>query len=175
MKNMRNNLLLLLAICLLIPAFAQEKSKFSLRELKDKEMYIRKSGIYLGYQKGRYDYLEFGFERQLKHVKLIKPVTHSFSVGTSFNFLQHALGFELGYYNKTGRANFTYGVKALYYTDIIHHRMGISPTIGYKLYGFHLQAGVNLLTLNQNFHEVNGLYLSLRFFLMKHRNVKVKD
>ncbi len=168
---MPNKIFYILFLCLISNAFFSQEKESRWQKLKDTKVNIYKSGPYIGVQRGQYTNFEIGFERQWKKVKWVKPQTHSLHAGISYNYINNVIGYEFGYYNKTGRADFTYGVSGIYLTDFIHSRVGIVPVIGYKLYGFHLQAGFNLLTPLANFKTVNTPFLSLRFFIMKKRNV----
>jgi len=162
-------LTLLLSTFIFVCTYAQN---FELDLNKDPLVKITKSGPYLGFQYGKYKNLELGYELQRKAVKLIKPTTHALNLGLDFNFIESVLGLNLGYYQKKGRLNFTYGFALLYRTDFRESRIGISPKVGYKLYGFHLQGGINLLTPNKDFTNNNLFYASLKFVLIKNRNYK---
>lgn len=159
--------LLLFSITAFVTTHAQN---FELSLNKDPLVKITKSGPYIGFQYGKYKNLELGYELQRKAVKLIKPTTHSLNIGLDFNFIESVLGLNLGYYQKKGRLNFTYGFALLYRTDFNNTRIGVSPKLGYKLYGFHLQGGINLLTPNKDFTNNNLFYASLKFVIIKNRN-----
>lgn len=172
--NMLNKLIITFSFFLFSFLGLSQNDKFKFKDLKDMDIYIRKAGFYIGYQRGKFDNAEIGFERQWKHVKLLHPKTFALHAGLNYNFINNTIGYEVGGYRKTGRMEFTYGANVLYYTDFTHNRIGFTPVIGYKLYGFHLQAGVNLLTPSPNFKDVNSFFLSLRFFVMKEWRMKVK-
>lgn len=155
-------------LIVILGQFHAQYSDFGFK--KDPLVKITKSGPYIGLQYGKYKNLELGYELQRKAVKLVKPTTHALNIGADFNLNQGILGFNLGYYQKEGRIDFTYGASLLYRTDFEHTRFGVSPFIGYKLYGFHLQAGVNLLTPNENFTNNNIIYASMRFVVIKNRS-----
>lgn len=175
MINMRSNLILALFFSLLTTITFSQKKESKWQNLRDTKINISKSGPYIGIQKGQLMNLEIGYEYQWKKVKLVKPTTNSLHLGISYNYFNNVLGYEFGYYNKTGRANFTYGINAVYLTDFVHNRIGFTPVIGYKLFGFHLQAGYNLLTPLTNFKNVNGPFLSLRFFILRKRDLDIKN
>lgn len=151
--------------------FSQKNEDGFFSKLKDKKILIYKSGPYVGIQRGKYTNFEAGFEFQWKKVKLIKPRTNALHAGVNYNFLNNVIGYEFGYYNRIGRINFSYGMNVAYYSDFTHSRVALVPVIGYKLYGFHLQAGVNILSPLPQFKEVNTMFLSLRFFILNKRNV----
>lgn len=172
---MKNRFLLVFGFIFLITAIFSQKKELKWRNLSDTKINISKSGPYIGLQKGPFMNLEIGYEYQWKKVKFIKPTSNSLHSGISYNYFNNVFGYEVGYYNRTGRANFTYGINAVYLTDFVHNRFGITPVIGYKLFGFHLQAGYNLLTPLTNFKNVNGPFLSLRFFILRKRDLDIKN
>lgn len=155
--------------------YLSQDKKFDLKNWKNTEINIRKSGPYIGYQKGHFSNIEVGYEFLWKKIKLVKPVTHSLHLGMSYNLFNNVVGYEFGYYNKIGRINFTYGLNTIYYSDFIHNKIGFSPVIGYKLFGFHLQAGANIFSISPNFKTTNKLFLSLRFFILRNRDVDIKN
>lgn len=175
MNNMQSKLLLFCIILIQNSILAQKDKEGFFSKLKDTKVLIYKSGPYIGLQRGKFTNLEGGYEFQWKKVKLVKPKTNSLHAGFSYNIPNNVIGYEVGFYNKTGRVNFTYGLNLDYYSDFTHSRIGIVPVIGYKLYGFHLQAGVNIMSPVTNFEEVNTLFLSLRFFIISKRNVDFKN
>ena len=170
----KGSILLFISFLFLFSSFSQNK-KFNWKDWKNTELNIRKSGPYIGYQRGQFSNLEAGYEFLWKKVKLIKPITHSLHLGMSYNLFNNVIGYEFGYYSKVGRVNFTYGLNAIYYSDFTHSKIGFSPVIGYKLYGFHLQAGANLFSSNPNFKSTNKLFLSLRFFILRNRDLDLKN
>lgn len=169
----KNNLLFVLLILLVVPSWGQElfekKKKFSLPKVT-----VTQSGPYVGLQKGRYNVLEFGMEGQYKRVRLIKNVTHAAHMGFNYNFFQNVLGYDLGYWYKSGRLNLTYGANFVYRTNFLENRIGICPVIGYKLWQLHLQTGVHLMTRSQMDFPTNIFFISLRFVLINQRDVKIK-
>ena len=175
MINIRSSLILALFFSLLAMISFSQKKESMWQNLRDTKINISKSGPYVGLQKGQFMNLEIGYEYQWKKVKLVKPKTNSLHLGISYNYFNNVLGYEFGYYNKTGRANFTYGINSIYLTDFVHNRIGITPVIGYKFFGFHLQAGYNLLTPVANFKKVNSPFLSLRFFILNKRDIDIKN
>lgn len=133
---------------------------------------IFKTGPYLGLQSGKYTNLELGYEFQRKAVKIIKPTTHAFNTGFDYNLTQNVLGFSAGYWQKRGRLNLTYGANLVYKTDFDHSRIGLAPTLGYKISLAHLQVGANLLTKSNEFNNTNLFFVSLRIVMINNRNYK---
>lgn len=134
---------------------------------------IRKSGPYLGIQRGKYTILELGGEMQWKQVKLKSPVTHAVHTGFNYNFKYNVLGYDLGYWVKPSRLGLTYGGNLVLRTDFNENRVGFAPVLGYKLFGFHLQTGYHFLSRASYFTETNGFFVSLRFVLINNRDVDV--
>jgi hypothetical protein len=175
MINIQSKSFLVLFTCLFTTILLSQKKDSRWQNLRDTKINISKSGPYVGLQKGQFMNFEIGYEYQWKKVKLVKPKTNSLHLGISYNYFNNVLGYEFGYYNKTGRANFTYGINSIYLTDFVHNRIGITPVIGYKLFGFHIQAGYNLLAPVANFKKVNSPFLSLRFFILNKRDIDFKN
>ena len=134
---------------------------------------IRKSGPYLGIQRGKYTILELGGEMQWKQVKLKSPLTHAVHTGFNYNFKYNVLGYDLGYWVKPSRLGLTYGGNLVLRTDFNENRVGLAPVLGYKLFGFHLQTGYHFLSRAASFTETNGFFVSLRFVLINNRDVDV--
>jgi hypothetical protein len=134
---------------------------------------IRKSGPYIGLQRGKYTVLEIGGEMQWKQVKLKSAVTHAVHAGFNYNFKYNVLGYDLGYWVKPSRLGLTYGGNLVLRTDFDENRLGFAPVLGYKLFGFHLQTGYHFLSRASQFTETNGFFVSLRFVLINNRDVDV--
>jgi len=107
---------------------------------------VRKSGPYVGIQRGKYTILELGAEMQWK---------------------------QLGYWIKPSRLGLTYGGNLVMRTDFNENRVGFAPVVGYKLVGFHLQTGYHFLSRSAYFTETNGFFISLRFVLINNRDIDV--
>ena len=158
-------------------------SQFSLNSFhpelfpKDKwlDVRVKKSGPYIGYQRGLYNVGELGVERQWKRIKFKTAITHGVHIGFNYNFTNNVLGYETGYWIKPSRVGLTYGACANFFTDFTHNRIGVSPVIGYKLYGFHLQTGYHFLTPSGNFKEVNTFFISLRFIIVNDRDFDIQQ
>ncbi|MEN8929452.1 MAG: hypothetical protein ABF242_03155 [Flavobacteriales bacterium] len=133
---------------------------------------IFKSGPYLGLQRGKFTNLEIGYELQRKGVKLIKPTTHALNAGFDYNLFENVLGFSVGYWQKKGRLNLTYGANLVYKTDFDNTKFGIAPTLGFKLSIAHLQVGANILSKSNNFENTNLFFVSLRVVFINNRNYK---
>jgi len=139
------------------------------------ELALRQSGPYFGLQQGRYTVAEIGGETQWRKIRLKKPTTHAVHAGIDYNLFENVLGFSAGYYYKGGRTKFTYGGSLVYRSDFTDNRFGISPAVGYKLFGFHAQVGYALLTPHATFTNTNSLFISLRFVLINERDMELNS
>jgi len=163
-RKTRQNTLLICLILLSLPLYAQNKKKKPLLD-----PHVRKIGPYFGVQKGKFFVGEIGMEAQFKDIRLVKTKTNSFHAGLEYNIPNNTLGLNAGYFHKPSRVDFTYGIDVALRSNFSEERYGISPVIGYKLFGFHLRAGYMLLTPSKTFIETNQLFINLRFILVNNR------
>ncbi len=140
--------------------------------LKDKlfEIKIRKSGPFIGLQRGNYTNFELGGEMIWKKVRISKPHTQAGYANMNYNFKHNVLGFDLGYWLRPHRFGLTYGAALLFRSDFTHNQLGIAPVIGYKLWIAHLRVGYNILPDPQQF-ENNTLFVSLRVGIISDRDI----
>lgn len=174
MINMgRNNLLICFYLLLSHVSFSQlnDQKKFHFPDIKT-SVSKTKSGPYFGYQRGKYDVFEIGFEKQWKK-KLIKPTTNALHFGINYNYKTNVLGYDLGYWYKKGRLNFTYGVNLCLRTDFTQSKIGFAPVIGYKIWQFHLQTGYHFLTKTNLVIPTNTFFISLRFVLINNQKLEL--
>ncbi len=136
------------------------------------ELRTIKTGLLIGVQKGEFFGIELGMERQWKELKLRKPFTWAIAANGEYHFGSNNLGFKAGPWFKWGRADFTYGVNFTYLSDFTYACVGASPSIGFKLIGFHLMASYNFLAGPDQFTDYNKLHVSLRYFISKDRKFK---
>ena len=134
---------------------------------------VKKTGPYIGVQRGKYTVAEFGVERQWKKVKLSSSLNQALHMGINYNFKYNVLGYDLGYWIKPNRIGLTYGANLVLRTDFNKTRIGFTPVIGFKLVGFHLQTGYHFLSRSVNFTETNTFFISLRYVLINDRDVQV--
>lgn len=132
------------------------------------KLYQRNSGIILGLEKGKSTFIELGGEMHWRKVSLRNPRITGATASMEYNFSNHVIGYKAGGWMKQGRINFTYGANLVYFTDFNGmNRYGINPAIGFRLAGFHLINGFNILTGDTGDKEMAGpntLYLSLRYY-----------
>ena len=134
---------------------------------------VKKTGPYIGVQRGRYTVAEFGVERQWKKIKLSSSINQAVHMGVNYNFKYNVLGYDLGYWIKPNRIGLTYGGNLVIRTDFTKYRIGFTPVIGFKLVGFHLQTGYHFLTRSTTFTETNTFFISLRYVLINDRDIQV--
>ena len=170
MKNSWLNCILFFLISIVVHAQEIEKKKFHFPNFKT-EINIRKSGPYFGLQRGLYLVPEFGGELQWKKVKLLNPITNALHVGFNYNFKYNILGYDMGYWFKTGRLNLTYGANLVYRTDFTYDKIGFAPVLGFKFTQFHLQTGYHFLTPTHPSINTNKFFVSLKFVFINNRDV----
>jgi hypothetical protein len=165
-------LIIFLFLIISLSCFSQDigKKKFNLKWLKS-DITVRKSGPYIGLQRGVYLIPEFGGEMQWKKVKLINPITNAVHVGFTYNFLRNVLGYDMGYWFKTGRLNLTYGANLIYRTDFTHDKIGFAPVLGFKFTQLHLQTGYHFMAPFSPEIKTNTFFVSLRFVLVNNRSI----
>lgn len=138
------------------------------------EINVKKTGPYLGIQRGEYTVLEIGGERQWKQVRFRSPKTHAAHMGFNYNFKCNVLGYDIGYWLKPHRIGLTYGANIFYRTDFISSGLGLAPVIGFKFMWFHLQTGCHFMSRPKSGFETNTFFISLRAGLINDRDVKIK-
>lgn len=140
-------------------------------KLPESKLKMRKSGPFIGVEKGKYLNANLGWELQIKQMKLIKPQTHATSFLLEYNFKQETMGAQVGYWFKVGRLNLTYGARGTWITDFNdNHRFGVTPTIGYKFAQAHFQLGVHIRTKDLPFENANSFFASLRWVFIQNRD-----
>jgi hypothetical protein len=140
------------------------------------ELELKQTGPYFGLQQGKYLIAEFGVERQWSQIRLTSKKTHALHGGFNYNFKYRVLGYDIGYWYRGSRVGLTWGGNICIRTDFDNTRVGIVPTIGYKVWQFHLQTGYHFLTPlpESSKFETNGLFVSLRFVLINDREFEWK-
>lgn len=100
-------------------------------------------------------------------MRLTKPVIRAVDGFIEYNFWENVMGVKAAYWQRHGRLKLTYGGHIGYFTDFNSASMSIGPSVGFRILGFHGQAGYNIL-LNNPEIEANKLYLSVNFFIPYH-------
>ncbi len=141
--------------------------------LPENKLTIRKTGPFLGVEKGKYFFVNFGMEHQIQQLKLIKPRTHAMNFQLDYNFTQNVVGANVGYWMKQGRLNITYGARIRWQNDFeAHNTFGIGPNVGYKFLQAHFQLGAFLSGGDVKLVNGNGIYASLRWVFINERKIR---
>jgi hypothetical protein len=128
-------------------------------------LYQRNYGAILGLQRGNITSIEFGGEMHWRKMGFHKPKITGATANLEYNFGHHVLGYKMGAWVKKGRVNLTYGGNLVYYTNFKGlQRYGLGPAVGFRLAGFHLINGYNILAGDKEMKDVNKLYMSLRYY-----------
>jgi hypothetical protein len=127
---------------------------------------IRKQGFgtILGVQRGEITNLTFGSEYHWRKIRLSHPSMWAANAAFEYNIGNNILGFRTGFFYKIGRIALTYGASACYLTDFENNAFGVTPAMGFRLIGFHLQAGYNLLVNAENLKKYNTFQISLNYY-----------
>jgi hypothetical protein len=128
---------------------------------------IRKQrfGTILGLQRGEITNFTVGAEWQFKKKALLHPSEWATNFSLEYNFGNNILGYRLGAYHKKGRVALTYGGSLCYLTDFEEGgSLGITPNIGFKLLGFHLNTGYNFMFTSDNLKKYNSFYVGLVYY-----------
>src|SRR5688500_10667860 len=134
-------------------------------EISKRKLYQRNYGAIIGIQRGAETSFELGGEAHWRKLSLKKPNIIGATANLEYDFGNHIIGYKAGMWMKRGRVNLTYGANLVYFTDFEgKSRNGIGPAVGFRLLGFHLVNGVNLLAGNKELDKVNTLYVSLRYY-----------
>ena len=151
------------------------------QSLLDKKQKSFKSGPYFGLQSGRFYVLEYGWELQRKNKNgLLRSNTtavhHGFNATFDFAYLNPVLGYDLGFWSRTGNLNLTYGLSAAVRTDLKQLRFGICPSVGIKVWQLHVQTGMYLLApfsvVDNITFKSNSFFISARFLMVRHNTKK---
>ena len=172
------NSLILLSICLSANLFSQSFENISLLHSINKidipKVKSQKSGPYIGYQRGKYDIIEFGAEMQLKKIRLKNPIVNGFRFGANYAIKENVLGFDLCYWRQEARLGLTYGGILSHRTNFDVSRIGFSPVIGFRILQFHLQTGYTFYTRAASFENLNTFFIALKFTLINNRDNDIK-
>lgn len=131
---------------------------------------VRKYGLYVGIQRGKYTVMELGGEMIWKQVRLKKPIAHAVNAGFNYNFKFNVLGFDAGYWVRPHRFGLTYGASLAHRTNFTNTQFGLAPTIGFKFWFAHLRVGYYFLP-DPDLFETNSLFISLRLGLISDRDI----
>ena len=142
---------------------------------------ILKSGPYFGLQSGRFYALEYGWELQRKTREDLvhsntTAVHHGFNASYDFSRLNPILGYDIGFWSRTGNFDLTYGLSAAVRTDLKQLRFGVCPSVGIKVWQLHVQTGMYVLApfyaLDNTTFNSNTFFISARFLLVRNKKTK---
>ncbi|MFN5416531.1 MAG: hypothetical protein ACK5B9_05700 [Flavobacteriia bacterium] len=172
------NSFILFSICISTNLFSQNLESLSLlssvRKIDIPKVKSQKSGPYIGYQRGKYDLIEFGAEMQFKKIKLKNPIVNGYRFGTNYAIKENVLGFDLCYWRQEARLGLTYGAILSHRTNFEVSRIGIAPVIGFRFLQFHLQTGYTFYSSAHNFDNINRYFIALKFTIINNRDIDIK-
>lgn len=179
-------LILVSLLLMSITAFAQQPQKFiesdnflfALAPSRQasffnghRKLFQRNTGMIIGLQRGKYTSVELGGELHWRKLSLLKPHLIGATANLSYNPGKNVLGYHAGVWMKHGHINLTYGADITYFTDFNNRQaIGIGPSVGFRLFGFGLVNGFNVISANHSKTEeaplpVNTFYMSLRYYV----------
>lgn len=136
---------------------------------------VTKYGTLVGIQRGKYFTLELGLEQQRKELKLIKPNTFAWNALLEYAWEPNTMGLRGGVWYKTGRAALTLGADVIGTSNFEQYNIGLAPSVGFKLVGFHIIASYNAFLSEKVDFDYNTLHLSIRYFISRKRDFKRTD
>jgi hypothetical protein len=121
-------------------------------------------GPYLEAEKGKYFLFEIGVETQIKKLSLNTSRAHGISFGLNYDFKSDNFGYDLAYWMRPKIIGFTFGGNLGFRSDLSStSSFGIAPTIGYKFWMLHAQAGFYLWTVKPSIMNTNSIFFALKF------------
>jgi hypothetical protein len=136
-----------------------------------RKLFQRSTGVIIGLQRGKYTTLEVGGEAHWRKISMLKPHIIGATANLSYNPGKNVLGYHGGLWMKRGHINLTYGADINYFTDFNSRQaIAFGPSIGFRLFGFHLVNGFNAVSANRTKGveaplPINTFYMSLRYYL----------
>jgi len=145
-------------------AVAQRKDFFEFKKIQ--------TGPYFGFQQGKNIVLEIGAERRMKEIKWKNPNAHAMLLGVNYDYKAKILGADIGYWFRPNRLSFTFGGALAARSNFTKSMIGLSPTIGYKIWLLHAQAGCYLYPKKISNVFTNTLFVSLRLVITQNTKWK---
>lgn len=149
---------------------AADYFKYTSQSYSARKLFQRNTGMILGWQRGSNTAIELGAEAHWRKLSILKPHVIGATANLEYDFSNHVIGYKAGMWMKRGRVNLTYGANVSYYNNFKEgSRFGIGPSVGFRLMGFHLINGYNLLTKDKAAEKedpvpVNSIYMTLRYY-----------
>ncbi len=127
---------------------------------------IRKQGFgtIIGLQRGAITNIVLGGEYHWKKMRFTRPKLWAANFSFEYNFGHNIAGYRAGFFYKVGKIALTYGASACYITDFDKGSFGVTPTLGFRLAGFHFTTGYNILTDNPPEKKYNTLFVGLVYY-----------
>ena len=147
-------------------AVAQRKDFFDIKKIQ--------TGPYFGFQQGKNIVLEIGAERRMKEIKWKSPNANAILLGVNYDYKANMIGADLGYWFRPNRLSFTFGGVLAGRSNFTKGMIGISPTIGYRIWLLHAQAGYYFYPKKIPSVSTNTLFVSLRLVITQNTKWKNK-
>ena len=147
--------------------YLSEKSSVSnFQQNFDNKFKIRKQGFgtIVGLQRGSITNIVLGGEYHWKKMRFTRPKLWAANFSIEYNFGHNIAGYRAGFFYKVGKIALTYGASACYITDFYKGSFGVTPTLGFRLAGFHFTTGYNILTDNPPEKKYNTLFVGLTYY-----------
>jgi len=144
-------------LCLFFPAmlFAQKKQWFDFTKIQ--------SGPYIGVQQGRNLVFELGYERRSKEIKLKNASSHAFNIGANYDYRAGILGADAGFWFRPNRFGLTFGAQVAARSNFDQGMLGFTPTVGYKIWFIHANAGYYIYPKPLSGAKTNNLFVQVRW------------
>lgn len=164
MKSKTFRLLLFIVVALVASQHSYSQDKDAAYRIKKVGIRTITFGPYLEAEKGKYFLFEIGIETQIKKVKLDASKAHGISFGLNYDFKSENFGYDLAYWMRPKIIGFTFGGNLGFRSDLSStSSFGIAPTIGYKFWMLHAQAGFYLWTVKPSIMNTNSVFVALKF------------
>jgi hypothetical protein len=166
MKNPATYLILFI-LALPAKAISSEVAKFG----SEKTIVTTQTGPYIGMVKGRYNSFELGSEFLHKKKWSNRLVINAVALGFGYNYREQELSYCFSYWRKVKHFGMTYGFDLLGQSDFILISGGLSPTIGIRMWNFHIQSGYQFWVIDQtdNPLSLNTFFLRTRFTIVENK------
>src|SRR5687768_15294850 len=99
-------------------------SQLSMKDIKEPEFKVvtRSYGPILGFNRGKFTFIELGAEYHWRKVKLVNPKIYSVGANFEYNFKYNSAGYKINFWTKQNRVDLTYGLSLCYFTDFHYYR-----------------------------------------------------
>jgi hypothetical protein len=165
--------LLLSGSCLAQWPFKKDEEGKDQKDKKEKlKVYQSSRGYVIGYERGRSDMIQLGYQYNWKKIRLKQPVIRAVEGYAAISPFTGVYGLQGGYWQRHGRLKLTYGGRVGAFTNFDASTLSIGPALGFRILGFHGQGGFNLLSNPEV--QANRLYASINFFIPRHSRMYSK-